>query len=240
MKRTDIWLEVFLCDISDLLPEWINSNLLLIDNARLEKLKKLKREDDRNRCAVSGFLLYYVFSSFFQIQFEKSMIITALSGKPELNNGIMYFNLSHSGSKVAASFSNLPTGIDVEMKKPVKREVYRHCMTKQEEERLVSIDERQRDSEFIRLWTKKESFTKMTGMGLYDSFEGFSIKNCEKCLAEVWRGDKCKKIWIDSIEEENYWLSVCVDTDENLPGMNIHRISFSEIMERIEENVLRS
>ncbi len=80
-----------------------------------------------------------------------------------------YTSISHSGNLVYVAVSNVPVGIDVEeiartSQKRAQSIGQSHFFTKNERERLLNADV----NEFLRVWTFKEAYTKMSGRSLPD------------------------------------------------------------------------
>ncbi len=82
-------------------------------------------------------------------------------GRPEIS-------LSHSGSWAAVSIGPVPHGVDVEVPRdgvPLMNLAERWFLP-DEAEVIRKAPEEERTRQFLRLWTVKESFLKMTGEGL--------------------------------------------------------------------------
>ncbi len=78
----------------------------------------------------------------------------------------IYFNISHCYEAVACVFSSHPIGVDVEGLIDYD-ELLLQRVANQEEQRLI-VDAEDPVLAFTTLWTKKESYMKMTGIGLID------------------------------------------------------------------------
>ena len=93
-------------------------------------------------------------------------------GKPYLRDypGVQ-FNLSHSGRYGVCALSAFPVGVDVELIRPLRREVARRFFTPAE---AAWLDARP-EAEFFRLWTRKESYIKAIGKGLTQRLDSFSV-----------------------------------------------------------------
>ncbi len=85
------------------------------------------------------------------------------------------FNLSHSGHYVAFAVSDSPVGIDIES---VGRnmDIARRVMTEEEyEDYIDTVEEKDREDVFIRMWTAKESYMKALGLGFRLAPETFRV-----------------------------------------------------------------
>lgn len=84
------------------------------------------------------------------------------SGMPEPSNGV-FWSISHKSDVVAGVVAKSRIGIDIEMIRPVRQQLYDRILTS-EESRLFGND----DSEtvFFRAFTAKEAVLKHTGDGI--------------------------------------------------------------------------
>ncbi len=113
---------------------------------------------------------------------------------PEFKN--IHFNLSHSGSFAMAAVSENEIGCDIEkIKDPDLRDtdlknidlkdtdlidtdlkIARRFFTRGEYERITALpDAAERNILFFRYWTLKESFLKVTGLGMHLPLDSFEI-----------------------------------------------------------------
>ena len=97
-------------------------------------------------------------------------------GKPYLKNTKeWFFNLSHSGTKVMCVLARNPVGCDIERKEKPPLELATEIFSKQEQERLMSLEKEAQRQYFYTIWTGKESYLKMTGEGLRHMPDDFTI-----------------------------------------------------------------
>ncbi len=96
-------------------------------------------------------------------------------GKPFLPDvPDLYFNLSHSGTRVLCSLSNRPCGCDVEEIGRGSPALVRRFFAPEEQKALDQLQE-DFQLEFTRIWTMKESYLKATGEGFSRPAESFSV-----------------------------------------------------------------
>ena len=86
------------------------------------------------------------------------------NGKPYVNLPGCYFNISHSGNFAVAVVADSPCGVDIEEIRPATQRLIDRVCGEDEKIHLAKFDDP--SEEFIRLWTVKESFLKMTGEGI--------------------------------------------------------------------------
>ena len=127
-------------------------------------------------------------------------------GKPYFEGNPLYFNVSHSGEYLAIAISKYPVGIDIQEPKLIKDGMFRKVV--QPEEDCLIGEDRQKD--FLRLWTLKESFVKAEGKGLRIALKDYCFeKENDEYLVNYGRQ---RMPWTFNIEEtliEGYFISVC-------------------------------
>ncbi len=140
-------------------------------NAALERLPLWRRRQaesyrlptDRLQCATAYLLLCEMLGVHHLSPFAYGE-----HGKPFLPEmPDLHFSLSHCPRAVMCATDNSPVGCDVEeIPSSLDAQLTDLCFTREEQQ---SIRESRNPQEtFTRLWTRKEAFAKMTGMGLPD------------------------------------------------------------------------
>lgn len=130
-----------------------------IDAQRAERLKRYRLESDKKRCLAGGL--------FIKRFLGDTEIKIGTYGKPEAENG-MHFNLSHSGKYVLFALSDSKIGCDIEMIKEVEPERLGKLVFCPAE--MASLEHCDNKNEnFFRLWTRKESLLKCIGEGFHRS-----------------------------------------------------------------------
>jgi 4'-phosphopantetheinyl transferase len=98
--------------------------------------------------------------------------------KPTLQARDLRFNLSHTqGMALIAVGEGREVGVDVERIRPMDdlEEVARSVMSAEESEQWTRIPESDRSRAFYRLWTRKESYLKAIGLGLYRNLQDVTV-----------------------------------------------------------------
>lgn len=127
-------------------------------------------------------------------------------GKPFLEGNRLYFNISHSGDYLAAAVSEQPVGIDIEGMRPVREGMYRKVVRQMEQELIGS----EREKDFIRLWTLKESFTKAEGQGLRIPLKEYYFRREKDGMRVYYQGEKAPWLfYVDEAAADGYIVSVC-------------------------------
>ena len=82
----------------------------------------------------------------------------------------IHFNLSHCPNGVMCAIDDRPVGCDIErIQDSLKMDLVNYCCSDSEIAEITSSDNP--GAAFIRLWTMKESYLKLTGEGLTDSLK---------------------------------------------------------------------
>lgn len=143
---------------------------------RLERVKKARGEENKRQELAAGLLLVYGLRSY-GIDAATQEFAIGKNGKPYLKNRPdIHFNLTHSGTYAAAAFSDKEVGIDLEYKCHNIEKIAKRFFAKQEAEVITScMDEKEKQTLFLRYWTLKESVLKVTGQGMYLSMQDFAF-----------------------------------------------------------------
>lgn len=151
---TNIW-DFDLAEAVAALPAW-----------RRERVEAIKREEGRRLSVMAYRLLCRALREEYAIGFPPRFGYEA-GGKPFLpDHPHIHFNLSHCRLGAACALSPRPVGIDAESVRPYKDDLARHVLNAEEYARVgESADPAEA---FIRLWTMKEAYAKLTGRGLRD------------------------------------------------------------------------
>lgn len=112
-------------------------------------------------------------------------------GKPILKeHPDIHFSLSHCRMAVACAVSDRPVGIDIESIRSYKEELVAYVLNEAD---LQEVKQAERpDVEFIKRWTQKEAFLKLTGKGISNAMKELDMSgtwsHTEVCLENdyVW------------------------------------------------------
>lgn len=118
-------------------------------------------------------------------------------GKPYFREDCgVQFNVSHSGEYLAIAVSENPVGIDIQKNKEIREGMFRKAVMPQEQ---VLLTEKERQRDFIRLWTLKESFTKAEGKGLRIPMKDYYFEKEKDRYFVNYDGQR--QPWLFNIEE---------------------------------------
>lgn len=137
---------------------------------RYEKVELKKTLKSKLESACSGLLLQKMIAEKCNVSFEESQnfrFAYGSAGKPSLiGNELLHFNLSHSGEYIACIVAKSAVGIDLQEYRTVRGGIVNRFFAPEEEAYLQSVESNEYQREFFKIWTAKESFSKMTGTGL--------------------------------------------------------------------------
>lgn len=155
-----------------------------------EKISQTKQSEIGRRLLLRGLQIEYGLSVLPEISFGEC-------GKPFFPAyPFIHFNISHCDKAVACIISNKRVGIDVETINPFDKELAQYICSPQELESVMNHPDQA--LAFTILWTKKESFCKLTGKGL----------NTRKEIQELSINETLFNIYIN--EEKGYVTTVCI------------------------------
>ena len=151
-------------DLSSHSDEKYEADLRRLPPQRYEKTMTYRFLADRKRCVRAYMLLWEGLAREYGVE-EAPVFDFGSHGKPVLrDHPALHFSLSHSGNAVLCALDRCPVGADIEM---IHRRGLEHLLTvfSYPERALI---ERAASPEvcFTRLWTRKESYLKLTGEGL--------------------------------------------------------------------------
>lgn len=140
-------IKVLFAETKDLdLEKFFKSNL--ISDQDYDRLTRLKNEDvQREQCISTYFKRKYI--GFYRLNEY---------GKPI--SDAMFFNISHTKGMVVFVIDSVPVGIDIERNRKVENSFKKYVCSPSEEEFI------QKDEDFFKIWTNKESLVKCIGTGI--------------------------------------------------------------------------
>ena len=155
--------------------EAINTRISEISEAKQERIHTAKRAETKASLLAGELLIRAAIKNALDL--ENVKIAVDDHGKPYLpEHPEVHFNLSHSANIAVCTVSDVPCGVDIEqISKPheVMAMANRFLSVKEHAAVLMSPNP---NEAFCRLWTLRESYVKMRGLG----FEiGLSTLKCD-------------------------------------------------------------
>ncbi|MBR4780035.1 MAG: 4'-phosphopantetheinyl transferase superfamily protein [Lachnospiraceae bacterium] len=229
---------LYIGDIEGLLnsPSKYEEYLERLSGERQIKAGKIKPYASKCRSVGAGILLNEALKEYGICEKDMSYAYGKV-GKPGFaERPNLFFNLSHSGSRVMCVMGDVPVGCDIERIRKVNPGIAKRFFSDKDNE-LLSDAKKKGEQEyrecFYTLWTLKESFIKCIGLGLKCPMNSFSfISDGRKYIIE----GKPEYIFYTDIEmpsqneEENenitdrYAYSVCLNSME-IPEFKISKLT---------------
>ena len=181
--------KVYVADVNALNDEKVfNYFYNLMSSDRQNKIDAYSLRKDKNLSLGAGILLKVALSKI-GLNLNEQTIEYRQNQKPYLLNSSIYFNISHSQDKVMCVLADSEVGCDIEKIEDVNISVAKRYFNKQEYE-IIKNQKQQVEKKFMffRLWTLKESFLKITGLGgklALDSFCFFFKEEAPEVLQNV-------------------------------------------------------
>ncbi len=95
---------------------------------------------------------------------EDAKIIKGEHGKPYLEGNPFFLSISHCKGLVISAVSDEEIGADCELIRPHDLRILERVADENEKSRIIDSDSQM--NEFFRLWTMKEAYVKMLGVGI--------------------------------------------------------------------------
>ena len=185
---------VYVADVS-VLPDPLE-NALVMEGLPIERQKTIfntNQKQKRLQSLGAGLLLNVVLHRYGILA---DTLRTDENGKPTVDG--ICFNLSHSGDYVICAVSDREVGCDIEQIKEAPRRIASRVFSPEEIRCLEQISNEAYNREFFRLWTKKESFLKMKGIGIRVPLQALEIRDC----------------YFKEYEIPGYQVTVCAEENE--------------------------
>ena len=140
------------------------ADLKLLPAQRYDKAMRYRFLPDRKRCVRAYMLLWEGLREEYG-RTEAPLFDFGSNEKPFLRlSPEIHFSLSHSGNAVLCALDDRPVGADIEMIH--SRKIGRLLSVFNEQEREEILCAGRPELRFTELWTRKESYLKLTGEGL--------------------------------------------------------------------------
>ena len=202
-------IKVYVADTSCLEDNVLFENLCkTVSSQRREKINRISFDKDKRLSLGAELLLKKALSDIGVENFEVDYI---KNGKPCIKGGVdLFFNLSHSGERVMCAISCFDVGCDVEKIKPVNLKIAERFFFENEYKVIAKLTtEQERQDMFFRLWTLKESFMKVTGLGMKLPLDSFSINISDEEISVSQNVDENTYYFKEYDLEKDYKYSVC-------------------------------
>ena len=155
-------------------PALFDTVCAAVSPARREKALRFRQAADQRLSLGAGLLLRHALREA-GLSAQGDEPDSGPEGKPFLSGSGFCFNLSHSGDWALCAAAPFDVGCDVERVRPVDLSLSRRFHPDEAAALLALPTEEARLELFFRLWTLKESFMKVTGLGMALPLKAFRI-----------------------------------------------------------------
>lgn len=180
----------------------------LVSPERQKKIALLRRPEDKTVSLLSRLFIKKELAEASGMEIGGITVLQDAYGKPyakELPD--YFFSVSHTENVIALVTAQNSVGIDIERLLEPKMRVAKRFFLPDEYKSVVESENRAK--EFFRIWTLKEAYVKMKGMGFRIPPTSFSV--LDSSVAAVSQ----------SVVYENYIISVCGIDRGNISIENI-------------------
>lgn len=199
-----------------------NQRLLeLVFPERREKVIRYRMPDDRKRSLGAGIILRRILQ---ENGLTENDLRYSENEKPVADS--VFFNVSHAGDYVVGVSSDCQVGCDIEKIRKAPMEIaQRHFLVTESAYIQAAPD---RDKAFFTLWTLKESYMKMTGMGMSLPLDSFEIVRTTDGFALGKSPEK--PCFFKTMEFDGYMFSVSNETDFAIAESDFEDLNVEEMI----------
>jgi 4'-phosphopantetheinyl transferase len=162
---------------AELNSEAMNALPSLVQTLSADELARAGRfhlERDRNRYVLARGALRSILARYLKTTPGEPAFLYGPSGKPELANGVVCFNLSHADDLVLYAISRAGhVGVDIERVRPGVEKDLAARLSPTARRLLEALAPAARRRAFFQGWTRMEAYAKARGEGVESGLETF-------------------------------------------------------------------
>ena len=160
---------IYILENTDLLGDaFLSAALPELSLQRLRKIDSLKIKSDRINSAAVYLLLRYALKNEYNIT-EAVDFTFGKHGKPYIEkHPDIFFSLSHCRNACACIIDSSETAIDIMDRRRISMRTAQYFCTDGELKKVSELSDP--SEELVKLWTKKECYSKLDGSGLLMDF----------------------------------------------------------------------
>lgn len=160
--------------------------------------------------------------------------------EPEIQEKMPFLSLSHSGDYAVCAIADRPIGVDIQKQVPIRTGMLRHFFSEEERKRFAIKyglkEETGKDGmadgfaktgkgdgflpkdaagDFLRLWTAKESYMKLTGIGMALGFPRIlaDLETGRICGTGMAQDNSAECLLKEYAAPEGYFLTACISEE---------------------------
>lgn len=193
-----------------------------LSKERQTKICRLKKDKDKSLSLIAGLLVrtqLAIKSSTppLELHFER-----VLNGKLIVKDiRDVYFSISHSNALIVYADDTGEIGIDCEKIGTADVTLFENVLS--ENEKLYLMRNNCTEKSFHEIWTKKESYVKMTGEGITDQFGKVDVMNI------------ANEVYFYTTQIKNYMVTICSNNMEHA-DVKIVPVHIDDVIWHIKNN----
>ncbi|MGX9808914.1 4'-phosphopantetheinyl transferase family protein (plasmid) [Exiguobacterium acetylicum] len=203
----------------------------LISKERINKIKNLRKSEDKIRSLYSELLIRYALKEKFNLAVEDIKFIKNRFSKPLLlGYENIHFNLSHCGHWIVCAVSDSPIGIDIEKIESGDNRFIEEVLHYKEIEYLTRFEGNEKNTKYYTLWCLKEAYGKYMGVGLnYEYQKNLFEESPQGWVLKAQQSDASESLYFQVKRlPGDYLIAVCTPYS-NL--MTIKQVDHREIID---------
>ena len=201
---------IYLMDIACLSPaavydEWYRK----MPEYRREKIDRVKPERSKKLSLCAGILLERALNNCGITEYE---VAFSSHGKPYIaDHENIFFNISHSGEKVALAVSDREVGVDIQKLRHFDNSIINYVYNTAEQ-RLAKesgSEDAGMDMVYTRMWSMKEAFMKHSGLGIQMEPISITLNIAAAPASAACAGYDPGELYLIEYKLQDYALTVC-------------------------------
>lgn len=152
------------------------------------------------------------------------------TGKPVLAAGAVSWSHCPAGVACVYEAGAYGVGIDMESVRDCSSQVARRVCTDAEYAELMALEPADRDRGFIRMWTVKEAYAKLTGRGFAEGFHQIESAKLHAVVKEFPQSHEQTKNGKPGLP---FYIALCVEREEGVlvrSEADFTRVSVAELV----------
>lgn len=218
MKIQNGRIAVYLADIRPLFQESLQKRAYaLVGEERRRKADACRTPEAKAASLAAGFLAAFALR---ENGYGHCTVTYAGEGRPLVKTSpgepSVYISLSHSGDYAVCALALRPVGVDIQKMQPVRTGMLRHFFTREQrtafQERFGGEKEpflpEAAQKAFLRCWAAKESYMKLTGIGMAMGFDRITADLDQELVSG--NGKENPAVLKEYPAPEGYILAACI------------------------------
>lgn len=162
-------------DYEKITDEELTALISMLPEKRKKQAMRYRYRSGKICCTLGYLLFLYGIKNIYKLDILPNFDI-ANNGKPYLADfPHINFNISHCSGAVCCMFGTAPVGIDIQNRRELRPSSIRKICSVDEAERIFNAKEP--ELEFCKIWTIKESLSKLSGKGIFRDIRNLSTEN---------------------------------------------------------------